>query len=422
LFLSPDMAASEMVIRHELVHIRQKHSWDIIYLELMKIINWFNPMAYLLQHSMKELHEFIADDSVAGSKHEADIYIDFLLANAYGAYEHKLTNNLFNQSLLKKRIMMLHQKRSGNTARLKYLLVLPLAGCLLCASTLAFAKDYGWIDIAPRTISGNSLTSGKSLKTKLLKITQGGMSLITEKLTIHEKSGRVLNYTGNTLTAKDKEFLLKKHKVTVDIYETEHPEKYQGIGGMDIYISDAGKTSPQIRKTDTAIRGKIDKTINQQIDSVVNKNNKKIKGEIKSQVGQQIQQHSHKLPPPSGMADGFEDLNSYLSKNVAFPQNAQAKKSVGNVIVQFTVGSEHKIADIKVLTGASDDFNNEVIRSLKAYAGAVNKEAGNYVLAFQFSIIHTKIQDTDLPPPISNDLLAKPNCAGLIQVVTYLAD
>ncbi|MBS1531271.1 MAG: hypothetical protein JSU01_13275 [Bacteroidetes bacterium] len=153
LFVSADMASSDAVIAHELVHIRQKHSWDVIYLEVFRIINWFNPVAYLLQRSVKELHEFIADEAITGSKEQINTYTDFLVANAYGAYEHQLTNNLFNQSLLKKRIMMLHQKRSGNAARLKYLLTLPLLGGALCASTLAFAKDYGWIDIAPGHIA-----------------------------------------------------------------------------------------------------------------------------------------------------------------------------------------------------------------------------------------------------------------------------
>ena len=150
LFVSPQMALSETVIAHELVHIRQKHSWDIVYFEIIKVVNWFNPIAYLLQQSIKELHEFIADREIAGNDEKVDQYTDFLLGNAYGIHESQLTNNLFNKSLLKKRIMMLHQKRSGNSARLKYLLVLPLSAGLLCASTLAWAKSYGWIDIAPK--------------------------------------------------------------------------------------------------------------------------------------------------------------------------------------------------------------------------------------------------------------------------------
>jgi len=244
LFLSADMAVSDTVITHELVHVRQKHSWDIIYLEIFKIVNWFNPVAYLVQRSIKELHEFIADEAITGSKEQIETYTDFLVANAYGTYEHQLTNNLFNQSLLKKRIMMLHQKRSGNTARLKYLLALPLAGGLLCASTLAFAKDYGWIDIAPRDASAKLV----SPKSKMLKIISGGTTLITNKLSIHESDGGVTIYTGNSLSAADRDYLLKKHKMVVDIYVAGDLKKYKEVSNVNIYASGATEIAPKISK------------------------------------------------------------------------------------------------------------------------------------------------------------------------------
>src|SRR6185437_1894458 len=67
----------------------------------------------------------------------------------YGLSGSSITHSFFNYNLLKKRIIMLHQKRSGSLARLKYLLAIPICGGLLCASTLAFSKTYGWVDIAP---------------------------------------------------------------------------------------------------------------------------------------------------------------------------------------------------------------------------------------------------------------------------------
>ena len=150
LFISPGLSLSSVVIRHEMTHIRQKHSWDIVYLELLKIVNWFNPVVYLLQNSMKEVHEFIADADTANHDVSKQNYTDFLINNAYGINENTLTNTFFNKSLLKKRIIMLHKKKSGNAARLKFLIVLPLTCALLCASTLAFTKDYRLIDLAPR--------------------------------------------------------------------------------------------------------------------------------------------------------------------------------------------------------------------------------------------------------------------------------
>ena len=148
-FISRGMVSRQTVIHHELVHVRQKHSWDIIFFEILKIINWFNPLVYLLQHSMKELHEFIADNETAAHEESTALYTDFLINSAYGINENILTNTLFSKSLLKKRIIMLYQKPSGKSARLKYLLALPVCAGLLCASTLGFSKSYVLVDLAP---------------------------------------------------------------------------------------------------------------------------------------------------------------------------------------------------------------------------------------------------------------------------------
>ncbi|HEY9195373.1 MAG TPA: M56 family metallopeptidase, partial [Mucilaginibacter sp.] len=150
LFIGTKIKGSNIIIRHELVHIRQKHSADIIFIELIKIINWFNPVIYLIQLSLKSVHEYIADEQTAAQETDALTYSSFLVNNAYGVTGPSVTHSFFNYNLLKKRIIMLNQKRSGNLARLKYLLALPLCAGMLCASTLAFSKNYGWVDLAPK--------------------------------------------------------------------------------------------------------------------------------------------------------------------------------------------------------------------------------------------------------------------------------
>lgn len=149
LFIGTKIPCADTIVRHELVHIRQRHSFDIILLEILKIINWFNPMIYLLQNSFKTLHEYIADEETVAFEINAFTYSDFLINNAYGISGSSVTHSFFNYNLLKRRIIMLHQKRSGSLARLKYLIALPVCAGMLCASTLGFSKTYGWIDLAP---------------------------------------------------------------------------------------------------------------------------------------------------------------------------------------------------------------------------------------------------------------------------------
>ncbi|MCC8426700.1 M56 family metallopeptidase [Mucilaginibacter sp. UR6-11] len=162
LFIGTDASGTDTIIRHELVHIRQKHSADIMFLEVLKVVNWFNPFVYLLQNSLKNVHEYIADEKTAAYETDALAYSSFLVNNAYGTSGSSITHSFFNYNLLKKRIIMLNQKRSGNLARLKYLVIIPICAALLCCSTLSFSKTYALVDLDPIKGSGFKALSNKS--------------------------------------------------------------------------------------------------------------------------------------------------------------------------------------------------------------------------------------------------------------------
>ena len=97
LFIHPSMAKNNAVLTHEMIHIKQKHSLDIILLELLKIICWFNPLVYFMKRDLTLLHEYIADESTTAkniSKHE---YAMFLIENSMASYSPSLVNQFFNQ-------------------------------------------------------------------------------------------------------------------------------------------------------------------------------------------------------------------------------------------------------------------------------------------------------------------------------------
>ncbi|TDQ07044.1 BlaR1 peptidase M56 [Pedobacter metabolipauper] len=149
LFINPAITEKETILKHEMVHIRQKHSLDILFFEFIQIINWFNPVTHFIKKDIKLVHEYIADDITTKTDIQKHDYAMFLIQNSFGVTPNQLTNQIFNQSILKRRINMLNQKRSGDRARLKLLLVLPIVGGMLCASTMAFSKDYTMLDLYP---------------------------------------------------------------------------------------------------------------------------------------------------------------------------------------------------------------------------------------------------------------------------------
>jgi len=109
LFLNPDVIAKNTVLKHEMVHIRQKHSLDIIFFELIQIIAWFNPATYFIKKDIKLLHEYIADEVTTNTDIQKHEYAMFLIQNSFGTMPNQLTNQIFNQSILKRRINMLNK-------------------------------------------------------------------------------------------------------------------------------------------------------------------------------------------------------------------------------------------------------------------------------------------------------------------------
>lgn len=113
------------ILSHELVHIRENHSLDLLYFEVLRILCWFNPLVYIYQKRISEVHEYIADASVAKENNKSDYY-EKLLAEVFQTQHFSFTNQFFKHSLIKKRIIMLTKQKSRQILKLKYLILVPV--------------------------------------------------------------------------------------------------------------------------------------------------------------------------------------------------------------------------------------------------------------------------------------------------------
>jgi TonB family protein len=137
-FISKNNADSQgmkEMLAHELEHVRQGHSYDVMFFELLTIIQWFNPFIWILKRSIRENHEFLADHGVLKPEVSSAAY-RMLLLNSAIIQQPVIANN-FNYSLIKIRIKMITKIKSSKTAALKLSM-----GIFVAASLLAiFAFD-----------------------------------------------------------------------------------------------------------------------------------------------------------------------------------------------------------------------------------------------------------------------------------------
>ena len=112
------------IISHERIHIRQKHSLDLIFFELLLIVQWFNPIVWFYKRAVKINHEYLADLGTLNSGIELPDYQYSLLNQVLSENNFNIASN-YNLAI-KKRITMMMKKRSSKLATLKLTLILPL--------------------------------------------------------------------------------------------------------------------------------------------------------------------------------------------------------------------------------------------------------------------------------------------------------
>ena len=190
------------IISHELVHIKQYHSIDLILMELLTIFQWFNPFVWPYKKSLKETHEYLADNAVIAQGCSKAKYQVLIFEQHVGMKLFEFANN-FNHSQIKRRITMMEKIKSRGRAKFKVLLILPIIALLV----LAFAES------------------------RPAKAPAGKDSV--DKALLSQDDPKVTAQTEEEKKAEEhkmqKEFMEKERKLKEALEKTEDPEKREAI-------------------------------------------------------------------------------------------------------------------------------------------------------------------------------------------------
>jgi hypothetical protein len=168
----------DRVLAHELAHVRQLHSLDILFTELLTVIQWFNPFVWPYKRSLRETHEYLADRAVIAQGCGLARYQLLIVEQHVGGRLLELASS-FRTSQIKRRIVMLSKQQTKGLARWKPLLILPLAVVLV----LAFAESRTIVKPDPAAPSVQEQKGGgkptlteeemaKALQEKMLQLDQ----------------------------------------------------------------------------------------------------------------------------------------------------------------------------------------------------------------------------------------------------------
>ena len=217
------------ILTHEKAHIALRHSWDVLFVDMITALQWFNPAMWMLKADLRAIHEFEADDAVLRSGADVKEYQYLLIRKAVSKSGYSVANS-FNHSTLKARITMMSNKKSSRKGAWKALYVLPLVGISLSV-TAETKVDYQYEPQEPlkaRIVEVHDTTDVKVIK-------------------ISNQSQEDISIVGvyGAIPADDQYFEKQAEKVKVVLSEAGADP-----GGKPIYIIDG-----QVQSDDFDING-----------------------------------------------------------------------------------------------------------------------------------------------------------------------
>ena len=334
------------ILTHECTHVFQWHSVDVMICELITVICWVNPFAWLLKREVRHNLEYLADNTVIQSGYDSRSYQYHLLGLAHHHQAAATLYNSFNVLHLKNRISMMNKKRSNGIGRTKYLIFIPLAAFLMLLSNIeAVARITGQIaaDAVAEVKEATeiSLVPAEAVKVKGQVIDDFNGPIIGANVLV--KGSNV-----GTITDMDGNFVLETTKDAVLVFS------FPGTKAKEVAVKDVlGDLKVQLYSDGTIQRpqsGTASSTPQRQSDEP-------------QMVSDKIFTVVEVMPEFPG---GQGELLKFLAKTIKYPVIAQENGIQGRVTASFIIEKDGSIRDIEVIRGVDPSLDMEAVRVLSA--------------------------------------------------------
>ncbi|UFH36501.1 M56 family metallopeptidase [Flavobacterium acetivorans] len=311
---------------HELIHVSQRHTLDILFIETLKVIFWFNPIFIFYKKAIQLNHEFLADEKVVKSHNNVPFYQNLLLSKANANPTYYLASNL-NYSVTKKRLIMMTKTTSPSRTVLKKLVLIPLF------TGLTFL-------VCTKIVAQETKTTKKQEPSKTSNIFDDYYNNTTFK--IKDEKGKV------TTQKKYKELTPIEKKAIPSFIPKKEP-------------------LPTPEELLAILKKGASESIEIDIYDPKNQKVKKSEGET---------HNVSELTENPSYPEGMEKFYSFVAQNYKIPTQANLK---GKIYVTFIVEVDGSLSDIKLLRDIGYGTGEEAVRVLKLSPkwnpGKVNGEA-----------------------------------------------
>ena len=318
------------ILAHERGHIRLHHSWDVLLVDVLTALQWFNPAIWMLRSDLRAIHEYEADGAVLSQGINARQYQYLLITKAGGIGGYSLVNGI-SHSTLKNRITMMQNNKSERSRLVKLLALIPIVGVALALNAKTVTH---YVYDEPQ--KQHPIKKGK--KSGTIKMGSETIQVIGETADDRVEPTAGLRII-QTETGKQPIFIVDGVRMDEKQVKAISPDKIASISvlkdkaAIDVYGQDAKD-------------GVVVITLK---ENNVSKNDKLL-------VDIEEMQEMPEFP------GGAPKLLEYLSQNIRYPKDAMEANKQGRVIVSFVVEKDGSISDAHVVKSVDPSLDEEALR------------------------------------------------------------
>ena len=323
------------ILTHERTHVRERHSVDVIFFELLRIAFWINPFAWLTKASVQQNLEYLADKDVISRGSDRRQYQYRLLQLSYRQPLSALTNH-FSKSQLKNRIAMMNKKQTTRRGAVKYALILPLLFSLLLLTNVKAVPVYV-TDGNPVTVTGTVRDeAGNPLKgaSVILKMTSTGTTTDENgqySLTLEPRENNVLVFSYVGLETIERQ---AADKLDVVMKESVTPIDAVNVNGHPFV---------HIQTEQVIITNRPDKPTTD--------------GDEPFYVVEDM---------PQFQGGDINAFKQWVASSVRYPKDALDRSIQGIVILSFIVEKDGSVSNVEVIRSIDPSLDAEAVRAVSS--------------------------------------------------------
>ena len=353
------------IMRHEMSHISHHHSWDILFAEVMMILQWFNPFIYLYKKELQSLHEYQADRDVVATGVDKKNYMMLILQQCTAVDFSKMSNN-FSLILTKKRIKMITKNEKAKGLWWRLLATLPVLAILMIANTKVTAQE-------------------KKADDKLITVETG-------RFAIFDDDGTPLQLIDTVLYADDGSYVKFE---TSDAFDpmTGEPRKKLSITTHNSDGTTTGTITDLRWKMhgDTALFTAEPFSITEESLGILLGGLSALEDAPSNDTVFNIVEEMPKFP------GGDEAMFKFIAENVKYPEKAKDEGISGRVFISFVIEKDGSVSNVKVLRGIGGGCDEEAARVISSMPKwKPGKQKGEFVrVSYQIPIMFKLGQTND---------------------------